>query len=365
MKNNTHYLLVLFALIFVCATQVVAQKTGYFPGGVTREKLDLLLATPPQYRAVKTNQAMVVDGFANEAIWKEIPFTSRFRDIAGGSASNTSALKLCWDEQYLYVFAQLEQSQLWASLTKKDTAVFMDNALEFFIDMDGDMQQYIEFQINALGTTWDLILSKAYRDGGKQDSDFDFPGLKKAIRLRGTLNQPGDIDEGWDVELAIPLAPRKGQIARMNFSHVNWKLEAVNGSYQKQKDAAGRIVQPDYLVWSPQGRVDLHMPERWGYVLFAEEAGSASFISAETLEIQRSLWKYYYLQRDHREQYKQYAKGLDELRKKYPEADWQHSSQVQIQQDPSGFVLVGKEKKSGTTWRLDAAGRLQQIKITN
>ncbi|MCU0385316.1 MAG: carbohydrate-binding family 9-like protein [Flavihumibacter sp.] len=362
MKKITIYRLLAICLCFVCTVPVAAQKAEYLPDGVTEGKLKPLLTTPPQYRAVKTNQPIQVDGFANEAIWQQIPFTSNFRDIAGGPTGNKSALKLCWDEQYLYVFAQLEQPQLWASLTKKDTAVFMDNALEFFIDMDGDMQQYIEFQINAFGTTWDLLLSKAYRDGGNGDSGFEFPGLKKAVRLRGTLNQPGDIDEGWDVELAIPLAPRKGQIARMNFSHVNWKLDVVNGVYQKQKDASGRIAQPHYIVWSPQGRVDLHMPERWGYILFSEEHGPASFISAETLEMQRSLWKYYYLQRDHREQHKRYASGMDELRKKYPGLNWKDAMQVQLLKDPTGFVLVGKERKSGIEWRLDAEGRLQQIK---
>ena len=51
----------------------------------------------------------------------------------------------------------------------------------------------------------------------------------------------------------------------MNFSRVEWKHEIVDGKYQKVKGK-----REDNWVWSPQGIIDMHRPERWGYVWFTK-----------------------------------------------------------------------------------------------
>ncbi len=266
MVIRVSFFLMLITCCFVCAEPVVAQ----------------INADPPRYTALRTNETMQIDGKATEQVWSSIPYTTNFREIKGGAnaPSIDSKLKLCWDDQYLYVFASLEQTDLWATLKSHDATIFMDHALEIFIDPDGDRNNYAEFQINAFGAVWELMLTKPYRDGGKQVGSFDLPGLKKAIRLLGTLNQPGDRDKGWEVELAIPFAELKpilpsgkiaGQEWRMNFSHVTWALDVVEGGYKKKTGNDGHSLQPAYFVWAPQGSVNLHLPEHWGYVRFAEK----------------------------------------------------------------------------------------------
>jgi hypothetical protein len=49
----------------------------------------------------------------------------------------------------------------------------------------------------------------------------------------------------------------------MNFSRVEWQVEVVDGKYQKVPET-----REDNWVWSPQGKIDMHIPERWGYVRF-------------------------------------------------------------------------------------------------
>ena len=68
--------------------------------------------------------------------------------------------KLLWDDEALYIAAQLEEPDVWATLTKRDTTIFRDNAFEVFIDPDGDTHHYYELEVNALGTVWDLLLVK-------------------------------------------------------------------------------------------------------------------------------------------------------------------------------------------------------------
>ena len=49
----------------------------------------------------------------------------------------------------------------------------------------------------------------------------------------------------------------------MNFSRVEWRFDPVDGKLVKRPG-----VREDNWVWSPMGVVDMHLPERWGYVEF-------------------------------------------------------------------------------------------------
>ena len=69
--------------------------------------------------------------------------------------------------------------------------------------------------INALGTGWDLLLPRPYKDGGRAVDRWEIPGLKSAVHVDGTINDPRDTDRGWSVELAFPWAVL-GELARRN-----------------------------------------------------------------------------------------------------------------------------------------------------
>jgi hypothetical protein len=43
---------------------------------------------------------------------------------------------------------------------------------------------------------------------------------------------------------------------------VEWRTEVAGGKYRK---LPGR---EDNWVWSPQGEINMHIPDRWGYVRF-------------------------------------------------------------------------------------------------
>jgi hypothetical protein len=168
---------------------------------------------------------------------------------------------------------------VWATLTEHDSVIFHDPDFEVFIDPNGDTLEYYEFEINALGTYWDLFLPKPYRTGGKAQNSWEIPGLKSAVRVDGTLNDSRDVDRGWSVELAFPwnvlgefahrpAPPHDGDQWRVNFSRVEWPIEIAGGAYRKPAGA-----REDNWVWSPQGVIDMHRPEMWGYVRFAQGKG--------------------------------------------------------------------------------------------
>ena len=235
-------------------------------------------AEPPrQYACTRADVPVVIDGKMDEPAWSRAEWTDWFIDIEGDAKPRPrfgTRAKMLWDDQYFYIAADLEEPHVWATLTRHDSVIFHDNDFEVFIDPDGDTLEYYEFEINALNTGWDLFLPKPYRHGGKARNEWEIPGLKTAVHIRGTLNDPRDRDDGWSVEMAFPwkvlgeyahkpAPPRPGDEWRVNFSRVEWRHDVIDGRYQKV-----RGLKEDNWVWSPQGVINMHVPEKWGVVRF-------------------------------------------------------------------------------------------------
>lgn len=238
----------------------------------------LLAADPLTYDCAFAAKAPVIDGrIDNDAAWQSAPWTPLFVDIEGDAKPRPrfrTRAKMLWDDQYLYIAAELEEPHLWATYSKHDMVIFHENDFEVFLDPDSDTLHYYEFEINALNTGWDLALDKPYRMGGKADNGWEIPGLRTAVHLNGTLNNPSDRDTGWTIEMAFPWTafhrgprpprpPAAGESWRINFSRVEWQLDVKDGKYQK---VPGK--KEDNWVWSPQGVINMHVPEKWGFVRF-------------------------------------------------------------------------------------------------
>jgi hypothetical protein len=278
---------------------------------------------PKGYVCYRTTEPIIVDGKLDEPAWRNVPWTDPFIDIEGDTKPRPRFLtraKMLWDDQYFYVAAELEEPHVWATLTERDSVIFHDNDFEIFIDPDGDNHEYYEIEINALNTVWDLLLKRPYKDGGPAIHDWDLAGLKTAVHIEGTLNHPADLDQGWSVEVAMPwkalaqyahrpTPPSEGDQWRVNFSRVQWQHEIVDGQYRQR---AG--TRADHWVWSPQGVVDMHRPERWGYVQFsAAQVGEAEFRPDPAAPARQILHQIYYAQRDYQHTHHRWAATLAEL----------------------------------------------------
>lgn len=281
------------------------------------------LTPPKSYLCYKTESPLQIDGTLNKPAWHQAAWTDDFVDIEGDIKPlprfRTRA-KMLWDDTYFYIGAEMEEPHVWATLTEHDSVIFQDNDFEVFIDPDGDNHHYYEFEINALGTYWDLRLPMPYKDGGSALNEWEIPGLLCAVHVDGTLNDATDIDRGWSVEIAFPwevlaeyadcpAPPHDGNQWRVNFSRVEWHTEIVNGEYRKIPDTP-----EDNWVWSPQGVIDMHRPERWGYVQFSNaKPGSAVFCPDPTLPAREILHQIYYAQHRFRFEHHRWADSFEEL----------------------------------------------------
>ncbi len=234
---------------------------------------------PEYYVCPRTAITPRLTGRLDDHVWGHAPWTADFVDIEGDRRPlprfRTRA-KMLWDDDCLYVGAQMEEPHLCGWITEHDAVMYMDNDFEVFIDPAGRGHHYGELEVNLLNATWDLMLTRPYRAGGQAISGWEMQGVRTAVFLEGTLNDPSDIDSGWSVEIAIPWSalkecggtgavPVDGEQWRVGFSRVEWQYTTVDGQYVKVPDR-----REDNWVWSPQDAIDMHRPERWGVVQFAD-----------------------------------------------------------------------------------------------
>jgi len=238
-------------------------------------------ADPEHYTCRRAAGAVVIDGRMDDSAWTDALWTDPFVDIEGEAKPRprfATRVKMLWDDRYFYIAASLEEPHVWGTLEQRDEIVFHDNDFEVFIDPDGDTREYYEIEVNALNTIFDLFLERTYIDGGPARHEWNLKGLKTAVYVDGTLNDPSDVDRGWSVEFALPwrslaefahkpAPPHDGDIWRVDFSRVEWRHRIVDGHYEKVPDTP-----EDNWVWSPPGEVNMHIPERWGYVVFSTAA---------------------------------------------------------------------------------------------
>jgi len=261
-----------------------------------------------RYTAHRTRHAPVIDGRLDDACWRAAPRSPRFVDLIRGTPTiHATQAALCWDDEALYVGYWIEEPFVRAAFTERDSLIWHENDVELFI---AGADAYYELEINALGTIYEVffIWDEAFERAGyaelpefRRDApgvtpfngvgftahprgmrtgywNWDFPGLRVAVAVDGTLNDDGDRDRGWTVELALPwagmaplargdgraLPPAHGDVWRMDFSRFNAYREAPPA-----EDSGG-------WAWSAHGAWDSHIPEVFPYIKFSDEPGAAA-----------------------------------------------------------------------------------------
>lgn len=239
------------------------------------------MATPLSYVALKLRAYETIgtfDGRLDDAAWQAVPFTESFVDIRGAGFPTPrfeTRAKMRWDDRFLYVGAVVFDNAIWANQTVRNSVIFQDNDFEVFVCPDGSNHYYKEFEMNAANTIWSLVLNQPYLNGGTPTNTL-WP-IKTAVFINGTLNDPRADNRFWSVEIALPLAlyasnttarapPRRNDVWRINFSRVEWDVTVVGGNHYVKVPNR----RENNWVWSPQYAINMHLPERWGFLVFGE-----------------------------------------------------------------------------------------------
>jgi len=163
---------------------------------------------PTEFECHWADTAITIDGKADEEAWKHAQVIDHFylpwlKDKARPAKTATKA-KLLWDHEYLYFFADMEDTDLYADVTEHNGQTWDNDVFELFFKPAEDKPGYYEFQVNAAATIFNVFFPRRGAGGVrrfKNDTQFH---IDAKVKLDGTLNNWTDKDKGWAVEGRIP-----------------------------------------------------------------------------------------------------------------------------------------------------------------
>jgi Carbohydrate family 9 binding domain-like len=255
-------------------------------GAAATQATDVVNTRTPALRVDKLGKGVKItlDGKLDEEAWRSAPNTGPLVDVSTGKPNPAfpvgGNVKVLWDDQNLYLgFDVRDQNVIGGFDDKaKDPHLWTKDTVEVMVDPDGDgdNKSYYEIQVNPQGLVFDsqfddYNLPKKDPDGPFGHQEWDSK-LKSGVVVNGTLDKPGDKDQGYVVEIGIPwksfgkakqTPPKVGDIWRLNF----YAMKENNGA-----------------AWSPiLGQGNFHKASRFGRVLFGEEgyAPPIPFVGAQ------------------------------------------------------------------------------------
>ena len=231
----------------------------------------------PDYLVRRARGPITLDGRADEPDWKAAGQSPEFAVAEGGPAVVGAArARLLWDDDHLYAFVQVEDPDVASQYTGRDDPLWKEDVVELFIDADRNRRGYVELQVNPRGAHFDAWFPVTRA----RPHHFEWNGgMRSAVVVHGTLDERGNHDRGWDVEIAIPLADAKGMDQGMKVSIPpavgdRWRLNVI----RVDKPRKGGIAAAS---WSPITIADFHALGRMLTVVFADEEGAAEPTGAE------------------------------------------------------------------------------------
>jgi hypothetical protein len=144
--------------------------------------------------------------FDGKKVWEsDVGSTGIFKDKNGLGMVPYTEARARWGDGKLYLWLYAGDLDLEATVREPDGPVSRDDS--FHIELGGGGGAYT-IDVSVLGTVSDARCARAVgapSPGEKCDASWQ-SGAVVAVDRDGTLNQVGDNDEEWVVEMAIPLS---------------------------------------------------------------------------------------------------------------------------------------------------------------
>jgi hypothetical protein len=221
-----------------------------------------------QLVATRAAKPVKVDGKLDDEVWSKAPSSGLFVDtLTGGPATQKTEAKVAYDDKNLYIAFVCDDEDIWSAFKKRDDKLWTDEAVEVFLDANADGKDYVELQVNPHNAVFDSYLP-AYR---QNQNDWNSK-IKTAVVVDGTVDNHDDKDKRWTVEMAIPWVDAKGK------GTYELKVPAVGSVWRVnffRMDLPSKTKKQQAAGWSPPLVGDFHKLDRFGDLVFGDEAGKA------------------------------------------------------------------------------------------
>jgi Carbohydrate-binding family 9 len=213
----------------------------------------------PTYEVARVTSPIKVDGQLNERAWQDTSSVGAFANNRDGTPSEIQTeAKVLYDDSYLYFAFRAVDKNIWATMKHRDEHLWLEEVVEVFLQANPKIPNYIELEVNPLGTMLDIYLIDTRKP--LHYESWHSEKLRWAVHVDGTIDGR-DGDREWTCEIALPLEdvvtaprvpPKPGDRWRLNLYRVEQKPVAAE------------------LAWSPTLQNDFHVLPKLGEIVFTD-----------------------------------------------------------------------------------------------
>jgi hypothetical protein len=213
----------------------------------------------PQYEVARVTSPIRVDGRLDERAWGQASSVGDFVNNRDGSRSKlTTEARVLYDEKFIYFAFRSIDKNIWSTMRRRDQHLWLEEVVEVFLQANSSVPNYIELEVNPLGTMLDIYLLETRKP--LHYESWNSQKLRWAVRVDGTVDGKGG-DREWTCEIALPfediataphLPPQAGDRWRMNMFRVE------------------RLPEVAEVAWSPTLQDDFHVLPRFGELVFTD-----------------------------------------------------------------------------------------------
>lgn len=214
----------------------------------------------PLYEVARVSERIKVDGRLDEAEWTEAASVGDFVNNRDGSpGQHKTEARVLYDDDFIYFSFRSTDKNIWSTFRRRDQHLWLEEVVEVFLQANPTVPNYIELEVNPLGTMLDIYLLDARKP--LHYESWNSEKLQWGVQVAGTVDGKGG-DREWTCEMALPIEdivtaphrpPQPGDRWRMNLFRVE------------------RIPVAAELAWSPTLQNDFHILPRFGEIIFTDK----------------------------------------------------------------------------------------------
>ena len=210
----------------------------------------------PVLEARKVTGEIVVDGALGEADWQRAAkvMLGPYKVGAPAPQWSTSA-RLLWAKDAVYLAFDVDDDDPFSPYSRRDDPLYDSEALEIFIDADGDRDVYVELQTSPTNQHFDA----AFAGGARKNMDRSYNhDVVTAIAARAG---------GYTQEWRIPIAGLRDVPAGEPRVGARWRINLFRLERRRSGDV---VTSTEASAWSAVTANDFHALDRFGALRFVE-----------------------------------------------------------------------------------------------
>jgi len=205
------------------------------------------------YKCKKINHDINIDGMLNKEEWQQTEEVTLSETVTGMKPRLETTVKALWNDNYIYFAFQCSDDYVKATLTEYNDKLYEEDVVEVFIDDNRDMKTYIEVEVNPLNAVLHYSINN--------NLEGNFIGFARTEKKIISAVFIDETTKAWHTEIAIPLCefvtaennpPIPGDKWLVNFYRIDRGQEGID----------------EYSSWGTMDKINFHMPEKFGEIIF-------------------------------------------------------------------------------------------------